>query len=173
MVDDYAWLKDENWQEVLRDPSVLDPDIRKYLEAENAYTEGLLGHTSALQKTLVAEMRGRIKEDDSSVPAPDGPFAYLRKFREGGQHEMFGRSPRDGGEIEIVLDEQSPAKGVVSDAIAPDPWIDERQGEDEKKSENFVVAREPSQSASSLKHQFCSRPESPRGCDSPTRLLLC
>ena len=49
-------------------------------------------------------MRGRIKEDDSSVPSPDGPFAYLRKFREGGQHELFGRMPRDGGEIEIVLD---------------------------------------------------------------------
>ena len=49
-------------------------------------------------------MRGRIKEDDSSVPSPDGPFAYLRKFREGGQHEMFGRTPRDGGEAEIVLD---------------------------------------------------------------------
>ena len=49
-------------------------------------------------------MRGRIKEDDSSVPSPDGPFAYFRKFREGGQHEMFGRMPRDGGETEIVLD---------------------------------------------------------------------
>ena len=49
-------------------------------------------------------MRGRIKEDDSSVPSPDGPFAYLRKFREGGQHEMFGRTPRDGGEAKIVLD---------------------------------------------------------------------
>ncbi len=49
-------------------------------------------------------MRGRIKEDDSSVPSPDGPYAYLRKFREGGQHELFGRSPRDGGKIEIVLD---------------------------------------------------------------------
>ena len=49
-------------------------------------------------------MRGRIKEDDSSVPSPDGPFAYLRKFREGGQHEMFGRMPRDGGDSEIVLD---------------------------------------------------------------------
>ncbi len=49
-------------------------------------------------------MRGRIKEDDSSVPSPDGPYAYLRKFREGGQHEMFGRMPRDGGETEIVLD---------------------------------------------------------------------
>ena len=103
-MDDYAWLKDENWQEVLRDPAVLDPDIRKYLEAENAYTESLLGHTGPLQKTLVAEMRGRIKEDDSSVPAPDGPFAYMRKFREGGQHEMFGRMPRDGGEVRIVLD---------------------------------------------------------------------
>jgi oligopeptidase B len=104
VVDDYAWLKDENWQEVLRDPSILDGDIRRYLEAENDYTESLLGHTASLQKTLVAEMRGRIKEDDSSVPSPDGPYAYLRKFREGGQHEMFGRTPRDGGEIEVVLD---------------------------------------------------------------------
>jgi oligopeptidase B len=102
--DDYAWLKDANWQEVLRDPSILDPEIRSYLEAENTYTESLLGHTASLQKTLVAEMRGRIKEDDSSVPAPDGPYAYMRKFRDGGQHELFGRSPRDGGETAIVLD---------------------------------------------------------------------
>ncbi len=102
--DDYAWLKDANWQEVLRDPSILDGDIRNYLEQENAYTERLLGHTAGLQKTLIAEMRGRIKEDDSSVPAPDGPFAYFRKFRDGGQHEMFGRSPRDGGEATIILD---------------------------------------------------------------------
>lgn len=102
--DDYAWLKDANWQEVLRDPEVLDPEIRQYLQTENAYTESLLGHTAALQKNLVAEMRGRIKEDDSSVPAPDGPYAYVRKFREGGQHELFGRSPRDGGELSIILD---------------------------------------------------------------------
>src|SRR5882757_11235370 len=83
VVDDYAWLKDANWQEVLRDPSILDADIRKYFEAENDYTESLLGHTADLQRKLVAEMRGRIKEDDSSVPAPDGPYAYLRKFRDG------------------------------------------------------------------------------------------
>ncbi len=102
--DDYAWLKDPNWQEVLRDPSVLDPDIRLYLEAENAYTESVLGHTASLQKKLIAEMRGRIKEDDSSVPSPDGAYAYFRKFREGGQHELFGRMPRNGGESEIILD---------------------------------------------------------------------
>jgi oligopeptidase B len=104
VVDHYAWLKDPDWQEVLRDPSVLNADIRQYLEAENDYAENLLGHTEPLQKTLVKEMRGRIKEDDSSVPSPDGPYAYLRKFREGGQHEMFGRMPRGGGAVQIVLD---------------------------------------------------------------------
>ena len=104
VTDDYAWLKDENWQEVLRDPSILNSDIRNYLEAENDYTDGLLGHTAGLQKTLIAEMRGRIKEDDSSVPAPDGAYAYFRKFREGGQHELFSRMPRDGGATEIILD---------------------------------------------------------------------
>lgn len=108
--DDYAWLKDAKWQEVLRDPKVLDPDIRKYLDEENGYTESLLGHTASLQKMLVREMRGRIKEDDSSVPSPDGPFAYFRKFREGGQHELFGRMPRDGGEGQIVLDGDALAK---------------------------------------------------------------
>ena len=83
VVDDYAWLKDENWQEVLRDPAVLDPDIRKYLEAENAYTESLLGHTAPLQKTLVAEMRGRIKEDDSSVPVAGRPLRLFAQIPRG------------------------------------------------------------------------------------------
>ena len=102
--DDYAWLKDANWQEVLRKPELLAADIRAYLEAENRYTEALLGPTKALQETLVREMRGRIKEDDSGVPVPDGPYAYLWKYRQGGQHEMIGRSPRDGVEVQIVLD---------------------------------------------------------------------
>jgi oligopeptidase B len=104
VTDDYAWLKDDNWQEVLREPAILDDDIRSYLEAENAYTESLLGHTAPLQKTLIAEMRGRIKEDDSSVPSPDGAYAYFRKYREGGQHELYSRMPRDGGETAIILD---------------------------------------------------------------------
>ncbi len=109
--DDYAWLKDARWQEVLRDPSILAPDIRAYLEAENRYTEEVLAPTGALQKALVAEMRGRIKEDDSSVPTPDGPFAYLRRFREGGQHEMIGRMRRAGGGDAIILDGDRLAKG--------------------------------------------------------------
>ena len=57
-------------------PRVLDPEIRAHLEAENAYQAALMADTEALQKTLFAEMKGRIKEDDSSVPMKDGPFAY-------------------------------------------------------------------------------------------------
>ncbi|WP_422030755.1 S9 family peptidase [Reyranella sp.] len=110
ITDDYAWLKDEKWQEVLRDPSLLDPEIRAYVEAENAYAEERLGPTRALQKTLVAEMRGRIKEDDSGVPTPDGPFSYLWKFREGGQHQQIGRTPRNGGEMQTILDGDALAK---------------------------------------------------------------
>ena len=111
VTDDYAWLKDDNWQEVLRDPSVLKPDIRAYLEAENAYADTVLGHTEPLQKKLVAEMRGRIKEDESSVPSPDGPFAYVQKYNEGGQHEQIGRTARDGsGEARFIIDGDKLAK---------------------------------------------------------------
>lgn len=108
--DDYAWLKDAKWQDVLRDPSVLDPDIRACLEAENQYTETLLAPLTSLQAELVAEMRGRIKEDDSGVPSPDGPYAYFWKYRPGGQHELIVRMPRDGGETEMVLDGDALAK---------------------------------------------------------------
>jgi oligopeptidase B len=83
VTDDYAWLKDARWQEVLRDPAILDPDIRKYLEAENDYTESLLGHTAPLQKKLVAEMRGRIKEDDFQRALAGWPVRLLTEIPRG------------------------------------------------------------------------------------------
>ena len=70
--DPYGWLRAANWQEVMRDPTKLAPDIRAHLEAENAYARAVMADTAALQEALFAEMKGRIKEDDSSVPAPDG-----------------------------------------------------------------------------------------------------
>ena len=79
--DDYHWLKAENWQEVMQDPAVLPPEIRAFLEGENAYHEAVMADTTALQEKLFAEMKGRIKEDDSSVPAPDGPMVLLFVLR--------------------------------------------------------------------------------------------
>ncbi|HEX8665313.1 MAG TPA: S9 family peptidase [Beijerinckiaceae bacterium] len=110
--DDYAWLKAGNWMDVLKDPSVLPRDIRDHLTAENAYAEAVLADAAALRERIVAEMRARIKEDDWTVPEPDGPFAYAARYREGGQHPLVCREPRDGGESEILLDGDAEAKGL-------------------------------------------------------------
>ena len=79
--DDYAWLRDDNWRDVMRDPSVLRADIRAQLEAENAHTEAMLADVADLRDRLFGELKGRIKQDDSSVPAPDGPYAYANRYR--------------------------------------------------------------------------------------------
>ena len=110
-VDDYAWLKDENWQQVMHEPDVLQADIRSYVEAENAYTWACMEDTQALQRKLFAEMRGRIKEDDSTVPDPDGAYAYYVRYVEGGQHPKFCRIPTSGNDLEeIMLDGDIEAK---------------------------------------------------------------
>lgn len=111
--DSYAWLRDENWQEVMRDPALLEPDIRAHLEAENAYTEAAMADTKALQEKLFEEMRGRIKEDDSSVPTPDGPYAYLTRDLTGAQHPLLVRMPRGGGEESVLLDANAEAEGLA------------------------------------------------------------
>ena len=109
--DDYAWMKDEGWQQVLRDPKALRADIRQHLEAENAYTQAVLAGTEDLQTRLFAEMKGRIKEDDSSVPAPDGPFDYYVRYDVGAEHPVHARRPRGGGPEEVLLDETRLAAG--------------------------------------------------------------
>lgn len=111
--DDYAWLKAENWQKVLRDPAALAAEIRAVLEAENAYADHVLAPTADLQKRLVAELRGRIKEDDADVPVADGPFLYYDRHRQGGQHPIVCRKPLGGGAEEILLDGDAEAQGKI------------------------------------------------------------
>ena len=116
--DPYAWLKAENWRAVLKDPGSLPPDIRAHLDAENAYAAAALEGTEGLRERLVKEMRGRIKEDDSSVPQPDGPYAYFTRFREGGQHPLIGRQPRESGPETILLDGDGRARDLRSSISA-------------------------------------------------------
>ncbi|MCI5046547.1 MAG: S9 family peptidase [Aquisalinus sp.] len=103
-LDPYSWMKDENWQQVLREPDHLREDIRQHLEREAKYYEALTAGLEPLRQTLVREMRGRIQEEDSTVPVPDGPYAYYSRFREGGNYRVFCRMPRDGGEETILYD---------------------------------------------------------------------
>lgn len=111
-IDEYAWLKDENWQAVMRDPSKLRADIRAHLEAENAYTKAVLASTEALQEALFQDMKGRMKEDDWTVPAPDGPWEYYIRYEPGAQHPRHVRRPRGAeGPEELLLDIDAQAKG--------------------------------------------------------------
>jgi oligopeptidase B len=103
--DPYHWLRAPNWQEVMQQPETLDGEIRDYLEAENSFFEAEFGAPTAdLQETIYREIRGRIKEDDSGIPSPDGPFAYNSRMLEGKQYPQVVRTPRDGGPETVLLD---------------------------------------------------------------------
>ncbi|MEM8626596.1 MAG: S9 family peptidase [Pseudomonadota bacterium] len=108
--DEYHWLRAENWQEVMRKPETLPAPIKAQLDAENAYTDAVMAPLSELRDTLFEEMKGRIKKDDSSVPTPDGPWAYFSRFVAGGEYRQICRQPRDGGEVTILLDGNALAK---------------------------------------------------------------
>jgi oligopeptidase B len=143
LVDDFAWLRDPKWQEVFRDTSILQPDIRTYLESENAYTERAFAPHEALKKKLVAEMRGRIKEDDSSVPMRDGPFSYFMRYRDGGQHPLICRTPAGDGAEEIMLDGDALAKDKAYFSLGGGDHSPDHKllawGSDDKGSELYSV----------------------------------
>lgn len=142
-VDDYGWLRADNWQEMFKDPATLDPTIRSHLEAENEYQSALMADTAELRKALFAEMKGRIKEDDSSVPMKDGPYAYGVSYRVGGEQPRFFRTPRDGGEERILVDGDGEAEGMSYFRIGGvDHSPDHRRvvwGHDDKGSEFYTL----------------------------------
>ncbi len=110
--DAYAWLKDPRWQEVMVDPSALSSEIRDYLAAENAYTQSMLAPVEGLRQSLFDEMKARIREDDASVPKPDGDYRYYRRFEAGFQHPIFCRfqAALEGSE-EVLLDGNLESEG--------------------------------------------------------------
>ncbi len=110
-VDNYQWMKDDNWQQVMRDPSVLDRDIRAHLEAENSYTRAMMAPTESLQETLFQEMKGRIKEDDASVPQRDGAYEYYTRYQTGAQHPLYLRKRLSDGAEQVLLDSDAAARG--------------------------------------------------------------
>jgi oligopeptidase B len=118
--DPYHWLRDKRWQEVMRQPELLSAEIREHLERENAYTEAVMAPTEELQERLFAELKGRIQEDASSVPARDGAFEYYVRYELGAQHPRYCRRPAGTGrgvpvggdpEEELLFDADAAAKG--------------------------------------------------------------
>ncbi len=117
--DPYAWLRDKGY------PKVDDKDVLDYLKAENAYFEAAMKPHEKLVETLFQEMKGRIKEDDSSVPLRDGDFLYWSAFKPGTQYRFWYRRPVAGGAQQLIFDENAEAEGkeyfrLGAFAVSPD-----------------------------------------------------
>ncbi len=110
ITDNYAWLRDRSDKK--------DPEIIKYLEEENAYTQANMGLHAEFAENLYKEMLGRIKQTDLSVPVKMGEYWYFNKTEEGKQYPTFLRSKtRDGKDAEVLLDQNAMAKDFKYFAI--------------------------------------------------------
>ena len=100
-VDNYYWLRERE-----------NPAVISYLEAENAYMDAVMLETEPLQAELFKEIKGRIKQTDSSVPAPDHGFLYYHRTEDGKEYKIFCRMKDEpGAEEEIILDVNALAEG--------------------------------------------------------------
>ncbi len=123
-VDEYYWLRERE-----------DPEVIAYLESENEYLDGVMAHTEELQETLFEEIRGRIVEDDSSVPYRDGDYWYYTRYEEGKQYPIHCRRPADGDTFggaadpaaeEVLVDVNEIAEGKEYTSVRPSVSPDHR-----------------------------------------------
>lgn len=103
--DPWHWLRDPGY------PKVKDKAILDYLKAENRYFETHMKAQQPLVETLFQELKGRIQEDDSSVPQKDGDWIYWSTFTKGSQYRRHYRRPAAGGEAQLILDQNELAEG--------------------------------------------------------------
>ena len=109
--DDYAWIHQDNILEVLKDGTKLLPEVRKYLEDENNFTQKNLSDTKSLQKKLFREIKGRIKLDDESLPFKDKKYEYWTKVTKEGNYSKKLRKKIGNNKIETYWDGDIEAKG--------------------------------------------------------------
>ena len=100
--DNYSWIHQNNILEVLKDSSKLLPEVRKYLEDENNYTEENLKDTKEYQKKLFDEIKGRIKLDDESLPFKDKNYEYWTKTTTKGNYSIKLRKKIGSNNVEEI-----------------------------------------------------------------------
>lgn len=108
-VDNYYWMRNKE-----------HPDVRAYLEQENAYTKAKTAHLSDIQSKLYDEMVARVQQTDLSVPVRRGGFYYYSRTIEGKQYPMYCRKPMkadgsydDGASEQVLLDQNAMAEGLT------------------------------------------------------------
>ncbi|WP_150005961.1 S9 family peptidase [Iodidimonas muriae] len=107
VTDEYAWLRDSGY------PKVETPEILDYLKAENAYYEAAMAPVADLTDTIFKELKGRVAEEDESVPSRDGDWLYQWRFAAGTQYRRWYRKSAkdDAADWHLILDEPALAEG--------------------------------------------------------------
>jgi oligopeptidase B len=100
--DNYSWVHQGDILEVLKDNKKLNPEVRKYLEDENSYTDFHLSDTKNIQKKLFDEIKARIKLDDESLPFKDYNYEYWTKTTTKGNYSIKLRKKIGSGNIEEI-----------------------------------------------------------------------
>ena len=100
--DNYSWIHQKNILEVLKNNKKLDTEVRKYLEAENSFTEFHLKNTKKIQKDLFNEIKGRIKLDDESLSYKDYKYEYWTKTTTKGNYSIKLRKKIGTNKIEEI-----------------------------------------------------------------------
>jgi oligopeptidase B len=110
LIDNYSWIKQKDWKEVILNPSKLNAQVKKYLDEENLFKENQLKDINDLEKKLFEELKSKIKNEDNSVPKKDGKYFYGYKYNKNSEYPIYYRKNITSNSEEIILDCEKKSK---------------------------------------------------------------
>jgi len=110
LIDNYSWIKQKDWKEVILNPNKLNTQVKKYLDEENLFKENQLKDINDIEKKLFEELKSKIKNEDNSVPKKDGDYLYGYKYNKNSEYPIYYRKNTTNNSEEIILDCEKKSK---------------------------------------------------------------
>lgn len=110
LIDNYSWIKQKDWKEVILNPNKLNAQVKKYLDEENLFKENQLKDIKHIEKKLFEELKSKIKNEDNSVPKKDGNYFYGYKYNKNSEYPIYYRKNTTNNSEEIILDCEKKSK---------------------------------------------------------------
>ena len=110
LIDNYSWIKQKNWKDVILDPNKLNTSVKRYLDEENLFKEEQLKDIKDIEKKLFEELKSKIKNEDNSVPKKDGDYYYAYKYNKNSEYPIYYRKNIKNNFEEIILDCEKKSK---------------------------------------------------------------
>ena len=110
LIDNYSWIKQKDWKEVILNPNKLNTQVKKYLDEENLFKENQLKDINDIEKKLFEELKSKIKNEDNSVPKKDGDYLYGYKYNKNSEYPIYYRKNTTNDSEEIILDCEKKSK---------------------------------------------------------------